>query len=1402
MRLLIPAALWLLPLALVPLLALRRRPARRLPVATMHLWTAAAMREAAPLARRVRRQWLAILQAAIAAVIVLAVAGPLWPSRPDVAAVVIDTSLSMSARAGGSTRLALAVARAAAWASALPRGTRVRLITASPEPRLVGEFPTRGGEFEQALAGLRTTDAGAALDAAVDLARSAAAPAERVLVVTDAAVPDGDASEWTTVGTPADNVALVSLTARRPHADTLDADVLAQVWNFGAREASIVLTLSHDGTELVRRALTIPPHSGAAVVTTIHDRAGLVTGQLDAEDAIAGDNARAAVIPPPVAVRVAMTGTNSFLEEALRTRPGVVLVPPSQPADVVVCVGCAGPESGGVPTTTGALVVVPPAAARTAAAPLTLESAVAGLETSRGLDGAVAVAIDGPQPPPGSVVARAGTLPAILAYDANGRRVMELRLDLTQSPLVLTPAFPILIADALDWLSGRDLAAAMYDAGRPIVRPLPRGGSGAPRVDGPGNTAVTAAADATRVTVPPTTTAGVYRVRQGPAEEVFVVNPATRDESDVSSPGRPALLPGDRRSRPSTPSFADLSGFLLAAALALAAIEWRLRPGRWPSPRGAALALAALALLNPRVPWGQASRDVVFALDTSDSMSARRGDALAAMARSTSGMQRGDRVGVLVFGADAAMERPLESSPLAAAAPGTRVFGNATNIERAIRTARAALPAGGTNRIVLVSDGRETAGDARAAALAAKAAGVPVDVIAPRAASRTSTPATVTRLTAPPTVHQGEAFDLVATVAGTPGGSAAVVFEAAGAVLERRPVTLPASGAASTALTVPAGQRGLTVYRATIEVPEELADVSDESAGAVVAVEGEPRLLSVSDARVPAVSPAGYRVEATTPDRLPRTATALAPFDAVLLDDVDASRLDPAQRRALAQHVDQGGGLFVLGSARSLLPLDDADPLDAALPIDLRPRRGGRAPGLALVVVFDKSGSMDDRIDGAPRIEFARQAAQRVLASLPPTDAVGVIAFDAAAVDVAELRPGHEAAALAERLGAVRPSGSTAIAPALERAVEWLRAPAASGFARRLVLLVSDGRTTPADQARARAALRPGIELSTVALGDEADRAFLSDLASAGGGRAFYPRRLDELPALAAREAVRVSGGRIVEERVALQPAAHPLLTGIDLTALPALGGYVVGVPRTGAEVALRSPLGDPILAAWRRGLGKVAVYTGDLRSPWSAALRAWAQEPALLAQTVRWVSRRVDHPFLHTEAVERDGALHLSVDARDDAGAFLTGLDVRAAGRTPSGTAIDLALTPAGPGMYEATVPLADPGPYTFSIAAASPDGRLDARVQRGIYWTAPRERGGDVDRARLADIAQLSGGRELTPGDDPFSGPRPRDRRETRPLLAGAALMAFLVHVVARPSARTAAAQAAPRTPQRTAA
>jgi Mg-chelatase subunit ChlD len=128
-------------------------------------------------------------------------------------------------------------------------------------------------------------------------------------------------------------------------------------------------------------------------------------------------------------------------------------------------------------------------------------------------------------------------------------------------------------------------------------------------------------------------------------------------------------------------------------------------------------------------------------------------------------------------------------------------------------------------------------------------------------------------------------------------------------------------------------------------------------------------------------------------------------------------------------------------------------------------------------------------------------------------------------------------ARFAEQLRTVAAAGATEITPAIELARQWL---SAYPMARRHVLLVSDGRSSPADAERLWTLVRDGrFRLSVISLGADRDRQFLSALALAGGGRAYFPDDERELPAIAAREAARVAGGRIVEEAFTPRTSAH-----------------------------------------------------------------------------------------------------------------------------------------------------------------------------------------------------------------------------------------------------------------------
>src|SRR5688572_17670972 len=101
-----PAALWLLPLCLVPIVLSRTPPTGRHVVSNLYLWTEAVRRSGGQVAlRRPRFTALVALQCACIGALVLSLAGPVMSRRGGRTAVVFDVSASMGARDGSVTRV-------------------------------------------------------------------------------------------------------------------------------------------------------------------------------------------------------------------------------------------------------------------------------------------------------------------------------------------------------------------------------------------------------------------------------------------------------------------------------------------------------------------------------------------------------------------------------------------------------------------------------------------------------------------------------------------------------------------------------------------------------------------------------------------------------------------------------------------------------------------------------------------------------------------------------------------------------------------------------------------------------------------------------------------------------------------------------------------------------------------------------------------------------------------------------------------------------------------------------------------------------------------------------------------------------------------------------------------------
>lgn len=1382
----------LILLALLPLLWLIRHepPRRRVEVAGRFLWTALPKRESTPGLKPSHHRLLWI-QTALMASLIVSLAGPRVATAPDAVALVLDTSMSMAAREPDGLRLDTARQRALTALAGGRFPARVRVWAAAATPVFVGEAGSRSG-VEQLLAGVSPTDGWADLEAAVTRAAQDRPRPRRIHVFSDRTTAlRAPNVEWVGVGRVADNLAVTSIIATRIDGEPGRLHVLLEVHNYGAKDANTSVALSVPGRAPSRHSLDVATKRTASVGVVLDDvpQDGIVSARLETVDALAADNVRYAVVASSAPVRVAVAGRSPFVEAALASRRSVIRVASPQEAhDVLVCAGCAAEAAASDP----GVLTLSLESDNSPPLPVTVLRADHPVLDGVSLDGVQVVpAAGGASARDAIVLARAGGRPVIAATDAQARRSVELRFDATDPALALEPAFPLLLANVVDWLAAPRRPATSIRAGDPFRGPTSRAGAAATGT-GPDRRRLEVAVSGDSVVVASTSMAGPYELDLGGQRVIFVANPAT-DESDLLTPpaGEPSPPASPSESPATEADLLNLVPALLIAAVALLGVEWRVRaamarqvqrPLPWPRvltrAMAAVLLIAGLAAL--RIWTGSAPVAVAFAIDRSDSSAASFVSWLNAARNLTATLGPADQVGLTVFGDTAVVERRVQEGQLPAGAVESAVAPSGTNIERALQTARASLPAGGDRRILLFSDGRQTSGDAVREAVRAAADGVRIDVV-PARPGRPS--ARATRMTAPPTVRQGEPFEVVVVVEGPEGAAGNLQILGAGNARSQR-IAIPSSGVQRVAFSERADAAGLRTYRArfTPEVADFDFEGDGEGPGAVVAVAGTPRALYAGrqgDPLTPLLRASGFQVEEVAPDAVP-VGPALAAFDVVVLDEVDPLALGQQQRAALAQYVDLGGGLLVLGSERSLPAGATGDAgFDALLPVDARPRSGERGSALALVVAFDKSGSMEERVAGTPKIEYARQAVRNVAAALPPGDALGVVAFDSAPASVAPLSASRDLAGLETALRAVQPTGATAIGPALSRAAEWLNAPAAGSFDKKHVLLISDGQTSADDMAAARRAIASGrFVLSVVAVGSGADRAALDTLAQSSGGRAYFADDVRDLPNAVAREASRVSGGRTVVADFEGRLGTHPLARGLD--GAPRLGGYVVTAARRGSDIVLRSHLDDPVLAIGRRGLGRVAVYTADLHSTWSAGLVRWPGFLPLVARTVRWTARSADHPLLHASVRATAAGIAIDIEAGDSTGVLAIPLDVHGSLRSPAGSESDLTFTATAPGRYAATAPAGPAGAYGVSVTASSLDGSIQGTLVRGLYYSAPQELDrGEPDLVLLRSVAEATGGRVLPPDAASLDGRQP-GYLDGRPWFIGAALLLLLGDLV----------------------
>ncbi|MDQ3930343.1 MAG: VWA domain-containing protein, partial [Chloroflexota bacterium] len=145
--------------------------------------------------------------------------------------------------------------------------------------------------------------------------------------------------------------------------------------------------------------------------------------------------------------------------------------------------------------------------------------------------------------------------------------------------------------------------------------------------------------------------------------------------------------------------------------------------------RSVVLTLLTLALAGTQIIVSGGPLNVVFLVDRSASVSeASRQASYDYVRRAVGSMGPGDQAAVVLFGENAVLDRAL-SADAEWNALGKEPSGLATDIAGAIQVGTALFPEGGARRLVLLSDGVETVGEARSIMAGQGPAGTQLSVV-------------------------------------------------------------------------------------------------------------------------------------------------------------------------------------------------------------------------------------------------------------------------------------------------------------------------------------------------------------------------------------------------------------------------------------------------------------------------------------------------------------------------------------------------------------------------------------------------------------------------------------------------------------------------------------------------
>lgn len=744
---------------------------------------------------------------------------------------------------------------------------------------------------------------------------------------------------------------------------------------------------------------------------------------------------------------------------------------------------------------------------------------------------------------------------------------------------------------------------------------------------------------------------------------------------------------------------------------------------------------------------------------------------------------RGDKVGVIIFGADAKIEIPpfTEISSVGNIESAFDMRTDATNLSSAIKLAQALFPKDSAKRIVIVSDGNENLGDAKAVARMLADDGIGVDVV-PVQLNRRSEVA-VEKVTLPTDIRLGQPMETRVVInnytqptaenpAGVVRGIRRITRNSGPheELLSEQEVELkPGKNVFTFQDTI--SQPAVYTYKADFTPLDARDDALQQNnrATAFTHVRGKGRVLMIEDWQnkgefdflVNRLRESKIEVDLVATDNLFTSPQELMAYDSVILANVPRSSGDEnnadanaiksfsdEQIELLVRNTEQmGSGLIMLGGPQSYGAGGWANTkLEEAMPVDFQIKNSKVQAVGALVLMMHASELADGN-------HWQKVTAREAIKALGPMDYCGLIHWsDLGGSDDwlwgkpnGLIRVGGQQKSMIAKLDRMVPGDMPQFDPAMKMSLTAFNRVNASV---KHMIIISDGDPVPPNNATVAAYKAANIQISTVAIGTHgpAGSTPLQGLATATGGKYYVVTNPKALPRIYQREARRVSRPLIYEPDGGVSPQVvfdHEALAGVDKQ-LPPIKGFMLTTVKDNplVEVSIRSPKPDDaanstILASWTYGLGRTAVLTTDAGKRWASSWTEWPNYDKLFSQLVRWSMRPSGDEGKFTVATDiKDGKVRVVVTALDKDDEFLNFLNISGTALDPNLKGTDIKITQTAPGRYVGEFTADQAGSYFVTVVPGAGKTPILAGVNVP-YSSEFRER--ETNRELLTTLASF---------------------------------------------------------------